>query len=267
MITATIFSRDRAAQLDLLLRSITSNAPNLFDGINVIWKASDQRMERAYEIIAKEHTEICLFKEQLNFRKQVQGLLSWSRDYACFLCDDDIFYREIPEQSIEDMLKLNTDVLGFSLRLGENTTYCYPMQRQQALPTFDPLLDMNVWYWKEAEFDFAYPGSLDGHIFRRDHLRVLTGGEYGNPNQLEEVLNKACYCTTVPKFASFRESVLVGNPTNRVNDTHPNRYGDYHDSDTETLNDKFLRQNRLQLHKMRFDNINGAHKEMRLVFG
>ena len=48
MINAIIFSKDKACQLELLLKSIRRNTSNLFD-IKVIYEASNSVFNQGYE--------------------------------------------------------------------------------------------------------------------------------------------------------------------------------------------------------------------------
>ena len=268
-IVATVFSRDRACQLDLLLKSIEKNAPDLFRGINVIWKASTPRYNRGYEICREEHepNENVVFWGEKDFQPQVESCLTWGGDYSVFLCDDDIFYKKFEGMRPDVFLQRNPGVLCVSLRLGLNTNYCYPLRRPQRKPTLKAIDGLFSWKWLEADADWGYPGSLDGHIFRRPQLRLLVGDTYTSPNTLEEQLNRNCHRTKAEYMACYPHSFIVGNPINLVNESHPNRHGDFHFKSAEDLNDHYLRGGRVNLDSLKFAHVLGAHTEVEFTLG
>lgn len=95
MIDALVFSKDRPAQLDLLLRSIRKHASAVYDTVVVLWTVSDERYATGYHLLAGEHEETHLLPE-LDFEHDVRQWLRAAGPVVSFLCDDDVFYRDAP---------------------------------------------------------------------------------------------------------------------------------------------------------------------------
>lgn len=279
MTSAIVFSRNRAAQLDLLLSSIKANLPKrFFQHIDILWKASDKEYELAYKTCKKEWKAQSYkwgegsvhFWDEQHFRYQVTDLICRGARSIMFFCDDDIVYRKFTGTNPDGFLLTQHDVLAVSMRLGRNTKVCYPLRSEQTVPEFDERkmrsAALNVWKWYEGDKDFGYPGSLDGHIFRRDQLHLLVDGEFSNPNTLEDVLVRNCRGRQ-PLLACYDKSYVVGNPVNRVNETHVgNRYGETYHLSEQQLNDLYLDGERLA---PRIDprTVTAAHQEIELATG
>lgn len=247
---AIVFSRDRPMQLDLLLTSLERNAPGVFD-VNVLYNGIGY--EEGYAICSEEHPETTFIAED-GLTYQVRSLL---RDggLVSFFTDDDVLYGETRPIELEDHW-----ICG-SLRLGWNTIYCYPLRRYQVVP------EGTVWGWEQADGDFAYPMSLDGHVFRsEDLLPLIEGRNFSTPNHLEVMLMKGAKSIGRPMMAGYIESRLVGIPANRVQSDMPNRNGETHPYSVQELNDLYLAGKRIDLDALDFSDIRGAHQEIPLVF-
>lgn len=258
MIAAVAFSRDRPMQLDLLLRSMSTGGVTAFDPVTVIYRATNWASAAGYETCASEHPSADFIKEHGSLAATARDVLC-DADLACFLTDDDVFYRQ-------PMIPSALAHLCHSFRLGLNTTWCYPLARKQAVPE----MVRGAWDWRNADGDFSYPGSLDGHVFRASHLRraLLTCPEDARPNEIEEHLGRwirARVADTFPLMSCEAESSLVGIPANRVNDTHPNRFGEQHPFDWADLLDRYITGERIDLAALDFSDVRGAHQEIGLV--
>lgn len=266
-LTAIVVSKDRAAQLDLLLRSVTCHADNLIDSLAVVWDSSDTDFEQAYAICEKEHPSVDFYQEN-DFYSDITWQVEHADDYVMFLTDDSWFFREVPELDPCAVLHSEATVLCFSLRLGGNTNKCYPLRgRWQNLPPFESGGGYLVWEWSKGDADFGYPGSMDGHIFRKRDLMYLMGTDrrWWNPNTLEDVLSRSVYNPYVLRgyMACFEQSVLVGVPANRTSTSHPgNRYGQTYFVNHEWLNNKYLDGERIRFPDIRPDTVHAAHQEM-----
>ena len=94
-----------------------------------------------------------------------------------------------------------------------------------------------MWQWRGAPGDWAYPMSLDGHIFRtEDVLPLIQAERFDNPNLLETRLAK--HPIDKPLMTCLDEHVVVNIPLNRVQNVYHNRCGD--DWTAERLNELFL---------------------------
>ncbi|MFL5827648.1 MAG: hypothetical protein ACJ76V_14075, partial [Thermoleophilaceae bacterium] len=94
MLDLVIFSKDRACQLDLLLRSIKRFLEGWTDlSIRVIHTHADERLGRGYEIVQQLHPEFEWVSELASDR----GFRGLTLDavghnpYVSFLVDDDVF--------------------------------------------------------------------------------------------------------------------------------------------------------------------------------
>lgn len=265
---AIIFSKDRPAQLDLLLNSILKNFNGLFASVVVLYKATASEFDQGYDLIFELHQQTLMIPQQGFFNDTKQILDShWS--HVAFLTDDDLFYRPfryVPYP--QEALDADPDLLTVSLRLGGNTTYCYPMRCEQMTPSGTEVSgDMLKYIWRSGQWDFGYPASLDGNVWRRDDLQeLLWGKEFSNPNELEDVLVKATKSARQKLTGIYQESCLVNIPANIVNTTHRNRHGETYPFAAYDLNREFLNGKRLSLGGMDLSNIDAAHCERQLVF-
>lgn len=266
-LTAIVVSRDRPAQLDLLLRSVTCHADDLFDSVEVVWSASDRDFATGYGVCSSDHPSVNFYQEG-DFRSDVTWQVDQADDYVTFLTDDSFFYREMPEIDPCNVLNAEFEAICFSLRLGQNTGICYPLKgRLQGLPAFIDGGGYLMWEWGCGDADFGYPGSLDGHIFRKyDLLKFMRFDEgWWNPNTLEDVLCRAVYTSTRSYMACLERSVLVGIPANRTSTSHPgNRFGERHFVDHGWLNSEYLRGKRILFPEIHRDAVTGAHQELSL---
>lgn len=250
---AIVFSRDRAMQLDLLLTSLEKNAPGVFQP-TVIWYAKRDDYQHGYEICAEEHPDARFLRED-GLTYQVRSLML-GPEHVTFFTDDDVLYR-----TTTALPAILAEWICFSLRLGTNTTNCYPHGRPQELPM------SLTWKWERGDGDFGYPMSLDGHVFRaQDLLPILNTHNFSNPNWLEETLMRRAKEIGRPLMACFHESHVVGIPANRVNETTPNRNGETYPYPVQDLNERYLRGERIDLDALDFSDIRGAHQEIPLVF-
>ena len=127
------------------------------------------------------------FVREQNFRADLLAVRSY--EYV-LLVDDNVFVRDFSLADVIADLRAQPDAIGFSLRLGRNTTYCYPLDKPQPIPEFETLgsgaLKFN---WTTAELDFNYPLEVSSSVYCvSDVLSVLKGLDFGNPNALEAQL-------------------------------------------------------------------------------
>ena len=276
MISPLIFSKDRPAQLDLLLRSLEVNGGGLCDPAAILFRASNIQLAKGYGVCIEQHPEARFFAEIGSFEAQSRRLIATigAGGHFMALCDDDVLYLDAATMSPTptEILDAHEDVLCFSLRLGLNASRCYSLNCDQStwVTPPEPFGHALIWDWRNQVADRAYPGSLDGHVFRTaDVLAMLHGRTWANPNSLEERLMAGCQALAVerPRMASWFHSVLIGMPINSVSGTHgSNRFGERFPQETETLNAAYLGGGRLSLDTVRASEVNAAHREFEFVW-
>lgn len=261
-----VFSKDRACQLDLLLRSLKEYCREWRDfSVAVLFTASNEQFEKGYEIVRRDHPEFSYVREN-DFKEDLMTIVNDrpSNNYVMFLVDDMVFKNFFDSTSEEvAYLEANPDVLCLSLRLGRHITHCYPRGNiPQALPTFDHRT-LCAWRWEGCEGDWGYPMSLDGHIYRRllveTYLRHLP---FVNPNTLEAAMSSNVP-RQIPRMVCFHESIAMNVPLNRVQHTIENLHGSV---SAEFLNVKFVAGDRISLKPFRGLVNRSAHEEVNIRF-
>jgi len=236
--TLIIFSRDRAMQLECLLRSITENTGSGHNQTfyNIIVQYTTQ-FQAGYDTLMAMHSNVLFIDERSgiytgignDFRRTFLGILRDNHESGrfCLMVDDDIVFRKIDPGTIPAKFDI------FSLRLGARIR-------------------------KRIHFD--YTGSVDGNIFRKDVLWPVFNEQFDNPNKLEVALVKI----TKGRYQMlyFAEPRLVGIPNNKVSDTSScmDMGGDI----TE-LNRLFMEGYRIDYGSMDLDHDN-VHKEVKYKF-
>jgi len=273
LLNVIIFSKDRAMQLDLLLQSILLNF-NVEDyKLNILYKASNDEYNRGYNLIRDLYPQFSYKKEE-SFKEDLLSLFDEYK-YTTFLTDDDIMYRsfKLNNDELHNIFML-TNANCFSLRLGLNTRHCYTMQRLNDLKNFkthnfyyDTDLIEPVISWKvgDGTNDYAYPMSVDGHIFKTDYIKNLCEVlEYTNPNLFEAMLSNFSKSEMI--ISSYNQNKLVNSPINRVQNTFHNLSGIKYKYSAEDLNEMFLDDVCFDFNKMKFNEITGCHQEIQPFF-
>ena len=266
-----VFSKDRPLQLDATLRSFMLHCLD-FNRVSdrIIVKASNEIYGEAYTILSKEYSSysnISLIAEA-DFRQQVLDLLRLD-EYVLWLVDDNIFVRDFYLSNCQQLLESNQDTLGYSLRLGENTTYCYPLDKQQAIPDFKQISETTYKYkWTSAAYDFGYPLEVSSSLYRtRDLLPLLESINFYSPNSLEaELATRVSYFKEVlPWLLCPLKSITFCNPINKVQSTAgDNRAGESKELSSGSLLECFLKGERIDV--VAFDGFtpNACHQEVEL---
>jgi hypothetical protein len=273
LLNVIIFSKDRAMQLHLLLESILLNF-NVDDyTLNILYKASNDEYNRGYNMIRDLYPQFN-YKREENFKSDLMSFFNNS-EYTVFLTDDDIIYQsfKLNNDELHNIFML-TDANCFSLRLGLNTVNCYTMQRLNKLENFnkhsffhdtDLIEPVISWKVKDGTNDYAYPMSLDGHIFKTEYIKNLCEIlEYSNPNLFEAMLSNFSRPDMI--ISSYNQNKLVNSPINRVQETFHNLSGMKYNYSSEDLNEMYLDDVCFDFNKMNFNEITGCHQEIQPFF-
>ncbi|HEX7613106.1 MAG TPA: hypothetical protein VF371_10065, partial [Candidatus Limnocylindrales bacterium] len=134
-LVAVVFSKDRPLQLEATLASLLLRCvdPERME-VNVLYTTSSVYQEGLYGQLRLEYPSV-IFRRERHFREDVLALMAGA-GFVAFVVDDALFVREFSVGTVIEELGANDSAIGFSLRLGTNTTYCYPVDAQQALPEF-----------------------------------------------------------------------------------------------------------------------------------
>jgi hypothetical protein len=271
MLTAIVFSLNRAMQLEALLRSISECILKLNTGVEVkvLYGATSDEYLVGYKILQERFTgnRIQFIQKHRGKYKLDQALLLWPRnlyrylkypylrdnrnlfnfkelleyliataqsEMITFLTDDSLFYRSfVLPQDIFNLITQEPSNRAFSLRHGCNI---------QNPPSGLQIIEQYCsWYMYDRDCDdfWSYAFSIDGHIYSRSFIaelikRVL----YVNPNSFEGFLWD--YVRRQRLFSQaycFRESVLLSFPINMVQTTVQNESLGI---DSAILNARFL---------------------------
>lgn len=264
MINIIIFSKDRAAQLDLLIRSIKQffDAWQAFKW-NVLYTCSNESFFRGYQLTMSKHPEFNYIREY-DFKKQLVGMINKTMPCTLFFVDDNVFKRSFSVKSREfryfDEYN-DKNVLSLTLRLGLNTTQCYTQRRESTLPIFMST-DPHTWAWKAAEGpEWCYPMSVDGGFFHtEDILPKIENLSYQNPNTFEGIL--ANNPIDKPLMVCFDQSVVMNVPANKVQTANANECGSI---PAGYLNDNYLQGKQLSINNF-VGYINKApHEEVNFI--
>ena len=216
-----IFSYDRPLQLFALLESIERYITNLGE-THVIYRASDDRYDHAYQKVFKQFSWTLPIKQGANPQSDFKRLLmksfhATSNEYILFAVDDIIVQDHIDCAQCIDALH-KSSAYGFYLRLGKNTTYCYMLNKTQRIPPLREIVsDIYAWTFSDAHHDWAYPNTVDMTIYRkRDIEDALSSLEYQTPNRCEGAWSIIAKQVMHKKGLCFAHSKIVNLPLNRV---------------------------------------------------
>lgn len=291
-------------QLDATLRSFFLRCVDASaTEIVVLFKASGAEHAVQYRQLQIEYAGRVRFVAETNFRRQVlQELIKvlpskpWQylysfitrfgyyfarslsylplkakrHNHVLFLVDDNIFIRDFSVHDLVSAMNEHPAALGFSLRLGENTIYCYALDKSQQLPAFQHVMkDIYIYTWPTADADFAYPIELSSSAYRvSEMLSLFASVPFRNPNTLESAIAGRArrFASSHPYLLCFRQSVAFCAPINRVQDVMRNRAGQDAQHSSEKLAELFASGKRIDVQRLFGFVPNACHQEVELSF-
>lgn len=264
-----IFSKDRPLQLELTLSTCKRFSIDWSDDhAIVLYKTTNDKYQKAYDELEKRFPDIEFIK-QYNFMNDVLNIL-YATEYILFSVDDCIFTDYFStKEIIKTIEKYNT--IGFSLRLGENTTYCYPLYKNNDVPNFKYINESILIYdCRPNKFgDYYYPLEVSSSVFlAKDITKVLQNYAFSNPNLLEGILHTNRHKLDYKNNLScYKKSVAFCNPINLVQTvSNSARRGNNIDYTPESLLRKYL--SGIKINESLFYGFisNGCHQEVELKF-
>lgn len=264
-INIVIFSRNRAMQLDLHLRSLQKTFKEFAENeISIVYDFTDVEYFDAYEKLKEKSPANVKFFTDNEFGTLKQTVLSLMDDKKCFtmfLCDDIIFVNDwsLKDKEIQ-ILKTDTDVLTTSLRLWSGINFCYATNSNTPQPQFK---NEFCWDWQQSSGDWGYPMSLDGNVFLTSIIKQKTQAvNFNYPNQFESALAETADRSFQKNACYLTEPKLINIPANIVQQIYQNRHGNL--KTASELNQLFLNDKSLDLDFYLGKKFHTVHVELEL---
>ncbi len=301
-----VFSRDRALQLEGMLRSYFLYCKDYKESeVYILYTASNARNETQYKSLENEFKGLNIrFIHEGNFQNDFNrlvyryGTTNFLHDYIIntllhlkhqflhrhtrifligrpfyifFLVDDTIFIKPFSLKDIDRSLQANPDAVGFSLRLGLNTDFCYMLNSNQTIPAFTELPGGKIKFkWVDAEYDFGFPLELSSSVYRSEQmLPLFLRMWFKNPHELEAELYGRIgqFKDKAPFLTAYKQSVAFSNPLNMVQSKFiENRHSSKSQYSSEILSKLYDQGYRIDIEKYQGISPNSCHVEMDLEF-
>ena len=190
-----LFSKDRAIQLELFLRSYAQQMSTPLP-LTVMYRASSDAHRQAYEEVFAGYraSELTVIAETAFKPDLLAVLKASSARHVIFFVDDIVFIQPVDTRLLEQW-DPRDGIL--SLRLGRNITHSYnrggieqpqPATFESAILGEQPLAR---WRWSTGKLDWSLPTSLDGHLLPLpDLIPVIEQASFKAPNSLEGAIGQ-----------------------------------------------------------------------------
>ena len=259
-IAVVIFSKNRPAQLDLLLRSWSEQVAEWPDfAVSVLCKSTAPEFDRGYQIVKRTFPTVFFQAEDdsRSFMGHVRSLMEREeRELFHFLADELVFLRGFTTRDEPfQILRRRRDVAAVALRMSPRINYSQPLDWKTPPPPHRG----NMWTWQprsvwidrvtrlfgvhSAMGDWRMQINVDGNTFRYrqivDHFKTLP--EIRGLNALETEFIRHPL-PNAPYLVCYPESRLINLALNRV-DQHS--HYPYAGHTAEQFNERFLAGERL----------------------
>lgn len=273
MIGILVWSKDRACQLELLLRSIEEKLHIPFKYIHCIYKATDGSFQKGYDILIQKYNE-CSFHKETDFKTDTEKIVNvMSSDgmrFILFLCDDDVFINDVSEEDLKKLIQVydnNPKVHSISLRMNPTVNYCYPARKPITAPQFIEKDKYLLWKWTDCNIHYCwgYPMAVNSHLYEISKiLPIIESLEYRNPNMLEAGLNRNRNFSK-PLMVSLTHTVVFNIQNNFVKDVIGQSF-EKNVITVESLNKKFVDGGTISTENIYGLNPTQAHGSVEYLF-
>ena len=265
LVNCIIFSKNRACQLQALLRSFEDQVRDSVH-TKILYEASSELHNEAYDEVQSDFTASNIeWIPQRDFRKDLLRILQGiEAKWLFFLVDDMVFIRPVDFSVFENVSPKSTVA---SLRLAPHIRFSYTMNTSMQVPQFETYShDNNLlqWPWEHGESDWGYPLSVDGHLFAPEEIRsIAEKSNFRAPNSFESALQLAKPVFLKRYGLCYPESRVVNLPLNKVQQENSNLCGDI--SEKSLLN-KWKQGCQIDV-KSLYGTVNeSVHQELRVQF-
>ena len=257
-----VFSKDRAIQMELLLRSYAEQMSRPLP-LTVMYRASSAAHQRAYDEVFAGYTasRLTVIPEQAFKPDLLRVLRASSARKVMFLVDDIVFIQPV-DTTLLEAWSPGDGIL--SLRLGRNITHSFnsggiaqdqpsPLQRTERHG--QALLR---WTWADGALDWALPTSLDGHLLPLpDLIPVIEHTSFRAPNSLEAAIGQFRFLFKWGSGYCFEQARIMNLPLNTVKTED---FDFPHQGwDAEELLDAFGKGQRLDISELPLTEHNSCH--------
>jgi len=229
-----IFSKNRPAQLELLLRSMKKYFKEYDqETVKVLYKY-DWEYKKGYKKVYQLYPKTYFIEETIDFKHHLLDLIDKKEKYTLFFCDDDVFIRPFSIQNKQfKQLRINPDILNINLRMSQNYNYCWDCDGYMAIPEF---ID-DMWQWRDYTIDWGFAMGCVGFVYRTSQIKeLLKTLKFNGPNMMEAGL--ASHPLQQPLMVGYKKARTVNIPLNLVQDVAlQNRHINL---STENLNKQFM---------------------------
>ena len=273
-IAILIFSKDRGAQLELLLRSHREQAREWDDfAVSVLYTTSAPEFDRGYDVVKEKFPTVAFQVEDHGrpINRQVLDLARRDeREFFHFLADELVFLRPFSTTDREfDTFRGNRDIAALSLRMSPHINYSQPL----GLSTPPPVLKDRIWSWKPkprllesllrvtlgrypARGDWRLQMNVDANVFRYGeflrHFETLP--DIASVNVFETIMLQ--HPMPAPYLLCYPDSKLINLAMNRVDDVSRLPYGGHTAAE---FNQRFLSGEILSYESLKTLHHNACH--------
>jgi hypothetical protein len=275
MISVFISSKNRPAQLRLLLESIQRNwKTDLKYHVRVT--ATEKLYADGYEKLLHEDpiTQDLdgVFVCEPDFVKDFYYFLNNAEDVCAFFCDDCIVYRNVDCTNLENYL-YDPYIWSFSLRLGLNTTVMdYKTGSTQSHLSTVAAIDNNVIrypfkLYKSTE-NYGLPFSWDGHVYNtKGLLEFFDNTDFQSVDNLWSIPPQWIENYAMNRREKILQNYMMCQPQSSVicmnwNTTHRfTKDTTRFDGSKETMCTRYLNGEVIDMDSIDFSNVVSVHEE------
>jgi len=260
---AIIYTRNRAMQTDLLLRSMQLNIPD-FD-LKKIWMFHNLEPFLPNEMISygklkKEFPGINWISQIPSFKNRLKSIVNNIKsDHVLGLADDYIFTNKYND--VNKILSTSSSVKCINLFLTPESNWNFAQNKPMKRPGMMYAGNGHYfWNWtkiKDCKCDFAYSHNVVGHIYRTKYFQELLKWAYpmswelsrkrglnfikwNGVNSLESALSR-WRRTSTPWMSCYKNQILLHGAINTVQtEWAGNEVGKKQDQTSDFLTQKYL---------------------------
>lgn len=237
MVTMLVWSRNRAMQLDALLRSAKKHVKGITH-IVVLYRA-DAGFTAGYARCISQHTE-ATFVIESDFERNIKSIAkNIVTPYVLGNSDDNVFIRDVDLRKIA----IPSDVVGYSLRLGKNIAFCQPAKIALKQPLYRKDRSFLEWAWRDSDPRgcLGYPHPVDSTVYKTTYFQsLLDGTTFSNPCAMENAILAKKH--SAPSYLrSVQETALVSIAHNAMTEANNANAG----GSLEELEKRYVRGERI----------------------